>query len=110
MIPESLHVVLTACGVLGSIIAWFVADAASKARSEVALKQLEMVVNKNSYLELQMARSEQDRKELHASCERLEATKASKEMADANTKQLERFMEEIDRRFDRLEKIIAEKI
>jgi len=98
--------VVVVVSVVGSLVAWLLADAGSKARSEIVAKRADLTETKVNTMEMQLARSEQDRREIHAGLERLDASKASKELVEAEAKQLERFMIEIDRRFDKLETMI----
>ncbi len=94
--------------VISALVSWLISDSASKARAEILLKNYDLLMARNGAMEINLAKSEQDRMEIHSSLLRLDDTKASKELLDASGKQMERFMLEMDRRFDKLEKLMQE--
>ena len=102
----SSDIVIIVVALVSSTLAWLLADAASKARSESVAQRAAINETKVDRHEIELAKSQQDRVELHSAIDRLEATKESKEMAEANNRTLDRFMVEINRRFDKLEAIV----
>ena len=88
-------------------------DAKSKARinfQDERIATLSTSVKENflsiNTLESRLSRSEKDREELHNRMDRIDQTKASKELLDAFNGNLVQLRNEIDRRFDKLEKML----
>ena len=57
-------------------------------------------------LNLSVARSEQDRIEIHRTMQRIDESKASKEMVDAFRGEFATLRGDIDKRFDKLERLL----
>lgn len=104
----------------GSLVAWLMADTRSKTRlqyGEEKMNALERNCERDNLqgqakfgaLEVAMAKSEQDRREIHRIIERLDSSKASKELVEAMRSDLGQFKLDMDRRFDRLERLLMEK-
>lgn len=105
----------------GGIVAWLVADAMAKTRSRIMEEQLKnhqkskdgeissLQVRMGS-LEIKMARSEQDRAELHRMNDRLDASKASKEVVDGIRTDITSLRQDMDKRFDKLERLLEYKM
>ncbi len=96
-----------------AFIAWIASDARSKARAEAADKELAAVKTENmalagrvSALEVGLARCEADRSETHRSLDRLDDGKASKDVVDGLGKQIATLRDDMDKRFDRLERLL----
>lgn len=68
------------------------------------------VNTKLSYITIQNARSEQDRAELHHQVDKLEVTKANKEAVESFKAEVARLSSEMDKRFDRLDRLMEYKI
>jgi hypothetical protein len=103
-----------------AIIAWLIADAKSKSRIafvEERLASVKTVIDtvaadsqgRISAIEVSLARSEQDRYELRRSLDRLDQSKASKEVSDIFSGQLASLRLDMDKRFDRIERILEKK-
>ena len=103
---------------LFSCISWLLADARSKARLlflEDNLKTLKAehetldksAMERLAYIDVRMARSEQDRLEIHRILERLDSVKASKEIVDSFRTEVANLRTDIDRRFDNLERLLT---
>lgn len=112
-------IISSSIAVVGSITAWLLADARSKARIEFIEEKvngvkstLEIVAGTSqqriSSVELFQARSEQDRVEIHSNLVRLENGKASKDLVDSLRSDVNNLKLDMDKRFDRLERIIME--
>jgi hypothetical protein len=99
--------------VLGGIIAWLLADARSKARLTYAderingfMVQLNDATTRINVLETEMATSKQDRADLHRGEQRLEDTKASRDVVDGIKGDIQVLRNELSNRFDRVERLI----
>jgi len=99
--------------IIGGIVAWVAADARAKARSTYADEKLNEVsdimtenTNRINYLETKMATSEQDRADLHRAEQRLETTKASRDVVDGIKNDIQILRTELGNRFDRVERLI----
>jgi len=108
----------------GSVVAWLVADTRSKARmgfmdEKVAGHAKELgSVRKDAdiagakkdmrlaALEIKSAECEAAQRELHRAVERIEEQKASKELFDSFRTEVTTMRQDMDRRFDRLERLI----
>ena len=106
--------------IIAPIISWILADARSKARAlfmeerVATLKQDSQREMDNgglrlNTLEIKLARSEQDRIEIHKSVERIDTQKASKEVVDGFRSEIATLRQDIDKRFDKLERILEGK-
>ena len=106
--------------IAGSVVAWLMADTRSKTRwayteeKVAAIRQAQdhtvaVQQERISALEIKNARSDQDREGLGKSIERLEATKASKEVVDAFRSEVSSLRQDMDKRFDRIERILETK-
>lgn len=104
-------------GVVGAILAWLLTDASFKTRmlnleEKVAANKLSSDVTCNDlqtkigYITIQNTRSEQDRNELHHLVDRLESSKASKEVVEGVKQEITILRMEMDKRFDRLDKML----
>jgi hypothetical protein len=105
----------------GVIITWLIADAGFKAKTgaleekvlatkvitEATLADLQ---NKLGTVVIQNARSEQDRSELHNLVDKLEISKASKDVVDGFKNEVASFKSEMDKRFDRIDRFMEYKI
>ena len=107
-------------GAIGSFFLWILADTRSKARlvfveekmaSDRQKQDILMaaVLEKANHTEIRIAQSEQDRMEIHRSLDRLDAVKASKEVVDGIRSDINSFKAEMDKRFDKLERILEKK-
>lgn len=103
--------------VISSLIAWFVADVRSKSRLTYMSEQLNEMETKMkeggrdyqlrlSALERSGVLSDQDRSDLHRWVDRLDATKASKEVVDGIRSDISGLKADIDKRFDKLERLL----
>tara|TARA_R110000868_G_scaffold79604_12_gene226412 strand:+ start:1862 stop:2230 length:369 start_codon:yes stop_codon:yes gene_type:complete len=99
--------------IIGGIIAWVAADTRAKARSIYTDEKLSEVAdimtenaNRINYLETKMATSEQDRQDLHRAEQRLETTKASRDVVDGIKNDIQTLRTELGNRFDRVERLI----
>jgi gas vesicle protein len=104
----------------GSFVAWLVADARSKTRwsyTEEKVSQIkkehdhviDVLQERASSLEIKTARAEQERAEFNRNLERLDATKASKEVVDAFRNEVSSLRADMDKRFDRIERMLETK-
>jgi len=111
---EILQIVGSAAGML---VAWAVADGRSKARlahGEERIRELSANCVTEQHetdvrlkaLEVHQARSEIDRSELRKTIEKLEVTKASKEMLDSFKNELTALKSDMDKRFDKIEDLL----
>ena len=110
---ESLPLVVS-LGV--SVIAWIIADARSKSRvayidDRVMILEREsgLLQQARNELEIKLARSEQDRQEIHRGLERLDDSKASKEVVEGFRGEMATLRVDMDKRFDRLERILTDR-
>ena len=105
----------------GVIITWLVADAGFKAKTGALEEKvlatkviteatLVDVQNKLGAVVIQNARSEQDRSELHNLVEKLEVSKASKDVVDGFKSEINNLKAEMANRFDRLDRLMEYKI
>ena len=110
---------------LSSAAAWITADARGRARLASAEEKLTQAKadhiadvaalaskdvafdSRIGMLEVQMARTIQDREDLHRSVTRLEDTKASREAVEGIRAELATFRGDMDKRFDRLERLLT---
>ena len=113
-------IVSVIAGATGSFFIWILADTRSKAKLVFIEEQMgidrqkqdvfmSMVAEKSNHLEIKLAQSEQDRMEIHRSLDRLDAIKASKEVVDGIRSDINSFKAEMDKRFDKLERILEKK-
>lgn len=117
MSPEWKTTILLLIAVASPLISWLVADARSKARSvfteeKVAEAKAQWDTSRESHesriaeLELNAARSAQDRLDIRRVTDRLDTTKASKELVDGFRSEIQSIRADMDKRFDRLERIL----
>ena len=101
-----------------SVVAWLMADARSKARMTYIEERMHALEAQQDYIaktvlerlgnsEVKLARTEQDRIEIHRLIERLDANKASKEIVDSFRAEVGNLRSDIDRRFDNLERLLT---
>lgn len=102
-----------AIAVGGAILAWLLADERSKTRVPVMAEQLEFLRKDQIHDREQMiglkaheAGSIQDRLELRRSLDRLETSKASKEVVDGIKIDISTLREQMDKRFDHVERLL----
>ena len=106
-----------AASLVGGLLVWLLADTRSKARLQFLEEKVQAaklaadiplldLTTRSHALECQIARSDQDRLELHRGLDRLEQSKASKDVLDLLKTDLERLEALMEKRFDRLERII----
>lgn len=104
-------------GAITTVLAWLWGDAKSKARAQFTEEKLKTLHNRcelmdTSYseklnvLEQDSVRSEQIGKEVHESLKRLDDTKASKEIVGTFKEDIQLIRNDIDKRFDKLERMI----
>lgn len=107
--------------IAGVIITWLIADAGFKAKMSsleekvttnktIAESKLTDAENKLGLVIIQNARSEQDRSELHNLVEKLEVSKASKDVVDGFKSEINNLKAEMANRFDRLDRLMEYKI
>jgi hypothetical protein len=102
---------------MGAAGAWLLADAKFKAR---ILTLEEKIVSGESFqtafqtkldvMTIQSAASIADRVELHRQVDKLDSTKASKEMVEAFKQEITILRMEMDKRFDRLDRLMEYKL
>ena len=99
------------------LIAWIASDARSKARAEATEKELAALsaegvalAGRVSAVEVALARCEADRSETHRALSRLDDSKASKDVVDGLGKQIATLREDMDKRFDRLERLLSARL
>jgi len=103
--------------IMGAAGAWLLADAKFKAR---ILTLEEKIVSGESFqtafqtkldvMTIQSAASIADRVELHRQVDKLDSTKASKEMVEAFKQEITILRMEMDKRFDRLDRLMEYKL
>lgn len=114
-----LEIIQIVGSVGGMIIAWAVADARSKSRlsqGEEKIRELSASCVAEQHdsdlrlkaLEVSQARSETDRIEIRKALEKLDATKASREVVDSFRAELGALKVDIDKRFDKIEDMIRD--
>ena len=108
---------IAAGGFFGGILAWLLADARSKTRMafmDEKVKALtddmsattKMNADKISALEIKQARTEQQAVEINRNLDKLDDTKCSKEMFDGIRSEVSSFKLDMDKRFDRIERLL----
>ena len=112
-----LQYLVAAGGVLGGVIAWVTVDAGFKnkitaleekvASLKLAMTSGDAIVN---LIGTQNAQCEQERKEFYRSIEKLETSKASKEMVESFRQEMVQLRSELAGRFDRLERFMEYKM
>jgi len=113
--PFEATVALLSVG--SSAVGWLISDARSKGRiayieekTEATGKNhdssLQLHGTRLSEIEINCARSDQERAEIHRMIERLDASKASKEVVDGFRSEVANLRIDMDRRFDRIERLI----
>jgi len=119
-IPLWVEAICTVVFSLGSsVVAWLLADSKSKSRLgfmeervvEIKAQQEndhKSCQEKLSSLQIQEAKSQQENEEMHRSIDRLDNAKASKDVVQGLSNQISTLQDEIDRRFDRLEKLVLD--
>lgn len=106
--------------VVGSIIVMSFYDGKSKAKvleveDKISAIKLEhsaaIAINaeKVNQLDVRLAKSEQDRIDIHRTIERLDQSKASKDVVEGFRNEIENLRVDMDKRFDRLEKLMQER-
>lgn len=109
-----------AVGVLGPLISFLVADARSKARLDSMFNESEtlkkalvaaqtertLITNRQATVDAFVMRSEQDRNELRRLIDRLDDSKASKEIFESFRSEFVTLRADFDKRFDRLERLL----
>lgn len=103
-------VLLTVVGLIGS---WFANDAKGRQRLQYVEERLTgaeteraTALARIAAVDVSLARSQGDRDELHRQVERLELTKASREVVDGIRQEIHTFRGDMDKRFDRLEQLV----
>lgn len=110
-----------ALGILGAIIAWFVADTKFKVRIETLEERVNVArglaeslqssaQDKFDTILLQNATSAADRADIHRQIDKLDSTKASKEVVDSFKQEITVLRLEMDKRFDRLDRLLEYKL
>ena len=105
----------------GTIISWLMTDAKTKGRlifieerfnqaQEAHAKLAHAFNNKVAIYEVKIAKSEQDREAIHTLFNRLETSKASKEVVDGFRFELQTLRVDMDRRFDRIERLLEDSL
>ena len=113
----SQETITMALAVAGPIASWLLADARSKAKIAFVEEKLSAIkadsigVDKEhrdrlNNLDVKIAKSEQDRIEIHNMIERVDAIKASKDVVDGIRDDIRTFKVEFGKRFDKLELIL----
>lgn len=104
-------------GMLTTTLAWLWGDAKSKARAQFLEEKVKVLTIKHdsaykefadvkSSLEQRLATTEQINKDMHSGVSKLEDNKASKEAVQAFKDDIQLIRQDIDRRFDKLERMI----
>lgn len=117
MNDQIIPLIALGVSVLLPLIGWLVSDSKAKAREGfleervTALKQdvesgNAALVVRTSALEVALARSQQDREEIHRAIERIDDQKASRETVDGFRADLTAIKADMDKRFDKLERMI----
>jgi len=100
-----------------TLLAWLWGDAKSKARAQFLEEKVKILTTRyetmykeysdsKSNLEQRLATNEQVNKEMHNNVEKLDDTKASKEMVQLFKEDIQLIRTDIDKRFDKLERMI----
>lgn len=103
--------------VLGSVLAWIIADAKSKSRISyieekvLGIKNYQDEISKEHSVKLsendiQIAKIEQENAEIHRGLDRLDGSKASKEVVDGFRNEITTLRIDMDKRFDRIERML----
>jgi len=106
-----------AISLAGAILVWLLADARFKSRMSFieehvsALKAtygtlIDETRENINEIEINTARAEQDRLEIRRMIDRIDNTKASKEVVDGFRSEISALKDDMDKRFDRLERIL----
>ena len=117
MITEWKALALLLIALFSPVISWLIADARSKTRSAFMEERLGALASRAESstaahdtrindLELNAARSAQDRLDIRRVTDRLDASKASKELVDGFRSEIQSIRADMDKRFDRLERIL----
>jgi biopolymer transport protein ExbB/TolQ len=100
-----------------AILSWFVSDVRSKSRLAYVEEKFNAFYNtmsanyeKIAEHDIKFAKSEQDRAEIHRSMERIDNQKASKEVVDGFRAEISNLRADMDRRFDRIERLLEGKM
>lgn len=99
--------------ILAPVVVWLLNDTRSKTRLlfvETRLTASDVLCTANqtriAALEIAQAESTQDRAALHAEITKIDATKASKESLDGFAREVAALRGDMDKRFDKLERIL----
>lgn len=103
-----------------AVVSWLIVDARTKAKLSFLEDKVEglagrmdeqgkSLYSRSSTHDLGIGRLEQSCEEMRRGMERLEETKASRELVDNITDQLATLRADIDKRFDRLERLIEQR-
>lgn len=98
-------------------VAWLVADARAKTRLAFLEDKLDLIETdldktaqdsrrRISDIELELSRGEQARKEITNNVNRIDSTKASKELVDGLRNEIQTLKSDMDKRFDRIERLL----
>jgi len=104
-------------GVITAGVAWLVADARAKTRLSFLEDKISLVMvdldktaqdsrKRISAVELELSRGEQARKEITNNVNRIDNTKASKELVDGFRNEIQTLKSDMDKRFDRIERLL----
>lgn len=101
---------------ISSFAIWVYADSRAKTTIEYLKQNLpvldaaqEKIKHSVTELEIKNARLEQDRLEIHRMMDRLENTKASKEVVEGFKSEIANLRIDMDKRFDKIERLLVEK-
>lgn len=104
-------------GMITTVLAWLWGDAKNKARTQFLEEKVKVLTNKydamykeysdsKSSMEQRLATGEQVSKQIHENVDKLDDNKASKEMVGMFKDDIQLIRQDIDRRFDKLERMI----
>lgn len=117
MDSSTATLIVGGAGMITTILAWLWSDAKSKARATFLEEKVKVLTTKyetmfkdysdsKSSLEQRLATNEQVNKEIHNTVEKLDDNKASKEMVQLFKEDIQLIRQDIDKRFDKLERMI----
>lgn len=117
----TMDTVISAVSGLGAgFLGWLMADSKNKGRVSAVIERTDTAIGaieksathsqeRISALEINMARSDQSRIDIYRVLERLDATKASKEVVDSFRIEITSLRTDMDKRFDRIERLLEQK-
>ncbi len=106
----TISIIAVSTSILVSLISGLIADTRSKTRVQVMTEKINPLESNLSESLLKIARLEQTIQEFTRVIDRLDNTKASREVVDGIKNDISIFRIDMDKRFDRLERLIQENL